>query len=365
MSDGASVGAPLRVAVLGCGKAGRAQIHWFGADPRTTVVSVWNRTKATADRVAAEIGSRSLRSWEGAAEDPGVDLVSLCGPSSTRAEQAVRVLGAGKPVLCEKPMARTLSECDAMVAASRASGAPLYCVFNMRFHPVVEGVSSALRSIGEIVSVDVAYTQHRSTVSWRHSMEQGGGVIKEQAVHVFDLLLLWMGRVSEVAAEMLVVHPGREAEDHGEVLLRFASGATGHVYASYCDPRPEFMTGALVGTSGRVEFVLSPYDPALNAVTISSNGEITRLDLRQATDGDPVYPGLADATQRLISFVIDRALDRQPTAIDGAAGRAAMEIVAAAYASDQRRAKIALPFEGAEAPASGWKPRHLGRSSPA
>lgn len=364
MTDRSSEGTPLRVAVLGCGKAGRAQIHWFGVDPRTQVVSVWNRTQATADRVAAEIGCRSLRSWEEAADDPEVDLVSLCGPSSTRAEQAVRVLDAGKAVLCEKPMARTLQECDAMVAAAGASGAPLYCVFNMRFHPVVEGVRSALDEIGQVVSADIAYTQHRSTVSWRHSMDQGGGVLKEQAVHVFDLLLLWMGRVTAVAAEALVVHPGREAEDHGEVLLRFASGATGRVYASYCDPRPEFMTGSLVGTSGRVEFVLSPYDAALNAVSLTLGGETSRLALRRANDLDPVYPGLADATHRLISFVIDRVLDGQPAGIDGLAGRAAMEIVAAAYASDQRRATVALPFSGPEAPTSGWKPRHLGGSSP-
>ena len=350
---------PLRVAVLGCGKAGQAQIHWFTEDPRSTVVAVWNRTRATADEIAERIGCRSLESWEEVIDDPAVDVVSLCGPSSTRAEQAVRLLRAGKRVLCEKPMARTLRECDEMIAASEASGAPLYCVFNMRFHPVVEAVTAALPRIDELVSADVAYTQHRTGVTWRHAREQGGGVLKAQAVHVFDLLLTWLGPVADVSAETLIVHPGRETEDHGEVLLRFASGATGRVYASYCDPRPEIMTGALIGTGGRIDFTLSPYDPALNGVDITIDGTIEQVELRDGTDQDPVYPGLADATRRLIGFVVERSLNGGEIEIDGFAGRRTMEIVAAAYVSDHRRAKVPLPLRLPEAPTSGWAPRRL------
>lgn len=350
---------PLRVAVLGCGKAGQAQIHWFTEDPRSTVVAVWNRTRATADEIAGRIGCRSLESWEEVIDDPAVDVVSLCGPSSTRAEQAVRLLHAGKRVICEKPMARTLRECDEMIAASVASGAPLYCVFNMRFHPVVEAVTASLARIGQPLAADVAYTQHRTGVTWRHAREQGGGVLKAQAVHVFDLLLTWLGPVADVSAETLIVHPGRETEDHGEVLLRFASGATGRVYASYCDPRPEIMTGALVGTDGRIDFTLSPYDPALNGVAVTADGATERVALRGWTEPDPVYPGLADATHRLVGFVVDRALDGGPIQIDGLAGRRVMEIVAAAYVSDQRREKIALPLRLPEAPPSGWTPRRL------
>jgi len=263
-------------------------------------------------------------------------------------------------VLSEKPMARTLAECTAMVDAAEATATPLFCVFNMRFHPVVEAVSASLPAIGTVIAADAAYTQHRSAVTWRHQLDQGGGVLKEQAVHAFDLLLGWIGPVVEVAANALVVHPDREVEDQGDVLLRFASGAHARVHASYNDPRPELMTGGLVGTAGRIDFVLSPYDPAANTVTLTVGHDRMAVPLRPHDTVDPLYPGLLDATRRQITYVVDRLVDGAAPWTDGQAGRATMEIVAAAYASDQRGLKVSLPLTLPEAPETGWRPRRLG-----
>jgi hypothetical protein len=115
----------------------------------------------------------------------------------------------------------------------------------------------------------------------------------------------------------------------------------------------------VLGTQGRIDFVLSPYDPGRNAVTVTSASGARPVALRPASVIDPVYPGLMDATRGMISFVLDRVLDGGPEWIDGTAGRAALEIVAAAYASDQRGMKITLPLAVPEAVTSGWVPRHL------
>ena len=334
----------LRVALSGCGKAGLAQLHAFARHPNCEIVALYDPDRNKAKALAAKVDAPALPSWEALANDAEADLISLCGPESARCRQAVAALENGRRVLCEKPFANSLAECDAMIAAARRHQVSLLAFFNMRFHPVVQAIDQRIAEIGSIYAARFNYTQFRSGVSWRHKLEQGGGVLKSQGVHAIDLALGWLGRVKTVAGEMAIIHPAREVEDFALITLRFESGAVGEIYAAYTDRQPEALTAALQGTRGKLSFRLSPYQPEMNRVEITLGRETEALPLREYDALDPVYPGLLDSSSRAIAHIVDHILRGRRSTMDGAAGRRSIEIVLAGYESQRRGTKVALPL---------------------
>ena len=334
----------LRVAVSGCGKAGKAQLHSFAQHPDCEIIAIYDPHTDRAEASAARFGAAALPSWEALARHPQVDLLSLCGPESVRCQQALVALENGVHVLCEKPFANSLDECDAMIAAAARRQVSLLAFFNMRFHPVVQAVDGVIAEIGSLYAARFSYTQFRTSVSWRHKLEQGGGVLKSQGVHAIDLALRWLGPAESVSGEMAIIHPAREVEDFALINLRFANGAIGEVYTAYTDRQPEAMTAELQGTRGKISFRLSPYQPEMNKVSITRKGRTETVALREYDAQDPVYPGLLDSSKRAIAHIVDSLVGGRRSPLDGAAGRRSIEIVLAGYESQRRGAKVALPL---------------------
>ena len=339
----------LRVALSGCGKAGMAQLHCYALHPDCEIVALYDPDEGKAEKCAAQFGAPSLPSYEALARNAQADLISLCGPESARCQQALAALDHGAHVLCEKPFANSLDECDAMIGSAARHQRSLLSFFNMRFHPVVQAVDELIAEIGAIYAARFSYTQFRTAVSWRHKLEQGGGVLKSQGVHAIDLALSWLGPVSSVSGEMAIVQPAREVEDFALINLRFESGAIGEVYAAYTDRQPEAMTAALQGTRGKINFCLSPYQSEMNQVEITRSGATKLAPLRQYDALDPIYPGLLDCSERAIAHVVDSLVLGRPSAMDGAAGRRSIEIVLAGYESQRRGTKVALPLQSFDA----------------
>jgi len=335
----------LRVAVSGCGKAGNAQLHWFARQPNCEIIALYDPHTDRAEASAAQYGAAALPSWEALARHPQVELLSLCGPESVRCQQALVALENGAHVLCEKPFANSLDECDAMITAAARRQVSLLAFFNMRFHPVVQAVDGVIAEIGSLYAARFSYTQFRTAVSWRHKLEQGGGVLKSQGVHAIDLALRWLSPAESVSGEMAIIHPAREVEDFALINLRFESGAVGEVYTAYTDRQPEAMTAELQGTLGKISFCLSPYEPEMNQVSISRKGETKAVALREHAVLDPVYPGLLDCSQRAIAHIVDSLVGGRRSDLDGAAGRRSIEIVLAGYESQRRGAKVRLPLK--------------------
>lgn len=334
----------LRVAVIGCGKAGQAQLHWFARQAQCEIVAVFDPLADKGQQAAGAYNAAFLSSWRAAVNQAGVDLVSLCGPESARAEQAIFALDNGKHVLCEKPFANSLEECDRMIKAAERNRRALLAYYNMRFHPVVQAVDAHIAAIGPVYAARFSYTQFRTNLSWRHRIEQGGGVLKSQGVHAIDLALRWLGPVNTVSGEMSIIHAGREVEDFALVHLRMDSGAIGEVYTAYTDRQPEEMSAQLQGMQGKLEFRLNPYLPERNGVWLKQGGATRCIGLRQAIEIDPVYPGLLDCSGAAIKHVLDHLATGRPSPLDGRAGRQSIEIVLAAYESQRQRTKIALPL---------------------
>jgi len=343
----------IGVGVIGCGKAGTAHLTWYSQNPFVKLVGVYDPDPAALEAAASRFRVTTFNSIEDLLEQSALEMVSICGPSNTRAEQVLLACRYHKQVVCEKPMATNLEECRAMIQAASEHRVKLMCFLNMRFHPVIERIDRLIAQIGPIYHIDLEYTQFRTNVSWRHKLVQGGGVLKEQGIHPIDLALHWVGDVENVEAETLVVHPDREVEDHCVTLCRFKSGALGVIYTSYSDRQEESMFGKILGLDGQIRFTLSPYNPDFNRVFLTTDAttEVPLEDFRGVVD--PVYPGLLDATKATIDHFVDCVRLDQETPLDGPTAMKAMEVVMASYLSQATCAKVSLPVQEAVPVGSG------------
>ena len=347
----------VRTAVIGCGKAGQAQIHWLSRHADCEVVGIYDPNPDTVETCIQTYQTPAFSAWQEVATHPDVDLITLCGPESVRAQQAMYACQQGKHVLCEKPFANTLVECDQMIAAAQRQQVMLMAFYNMRFHPVVNAVDAILESLGPLYAARFSYTQFRTNVSWRNRLTQGGGVLKSQGVHAIDLALRWLGPVKTVSGEMAIIHPEREVEDFALINLRFENGAVGEIYTAYTDRQPEAMFADLQGVRGKLSFILSPYNPTANQVQLTLAGKTQTIPLRDPDILDPIYPGLMDCSKRALDHIVAHVRDQQATPLDGQAGRRSIEIVLAGYESQRCQTKVSLPLQS-------FDPRSLADSFP-
>jgi predicted dehydrogenase len=146
-----------------------------------------------AATLAASVGCPATSQWGDIVARDDVDAVIICTPPHLHAEIAVAAMRAGKHVLCEKPLARSVDEAQAMVRAARESGVRIKCGFNLRHHPGIHQAHQWYEAgaIGEIDWIRGRYGiggRPRYEQDWRAREEvSGGGQLMDQGVHLLDL----------------------------------------------------------------------------------------------------------------------------------------------------------------------------------
>lgn len=233
-------GARLGVGLVGCGMIG--QIHADGLRMLAEdgeIVAVGAADPSPTARAAVE---RNCPFRYGTAdparviEDPAVDAVVVTAPTAAHRELVTAVLAAGKPLLCEKPLAPTFDVVEELCAAVAASGLTAQVGFHSRFHPLVNRLRDTLES-GEL-GAPMAYTlrddQYWPTgdvvpghSSWRsRRAEAGGGALLEHSIHSADILCWLFGPARRVHALGRNVY-GYDVEDVAALTVEHDSGVVG------------------------------------------------------------------------------------------------------------------------------------------
>jgi predicted dehydrogenase len=232
--------ARLGVAVVGCGLIGRRRAHEAARDPRSRCVVVVDTSAAASAQLAGEVEAEIGPDWQSAVRRPDVGAVVVATPNGFLRDIAVATLAAGKHVLVEKPMGRTLAEALEMRDAATRAGKVLKIGFNHRYHP---GIAEARRRagagvIGDLVNARCRYghgSRPGCEREWRANRElAGGGELTDQGVHAIDLLNWFFGGLpaSVFAWLQTAVWPLGDLEDNAFGLLRYGSTAVASLHAS-------------------------------------------------------------------------------------------------------------------------------------
>ena len=291
-----------------------------------TLAGVARARADLVDSFAREIGAaRGYPRWHDLVADPGIDAVYIATPVHLHAEQTIAAARAGKHVLCEKPMAMDVAECDAMIAACRSAGVALGIAYYRRFYPAVARVRALVES-GEIGAPVLAQMsafepfdpQPGEPRSWLlQRAEAGGGPMADFGCHRIDVLLHLLGPIRRVASIVSTIALRREVEDTAAALLQFEAGATGVVLVSHAaaDRRDTF---DLFGTRGSIRIA------SLNRgdITVCAAG-------RERSES---HPPAANVHQPLVDDFVDAVRTGRAPSVDGFDGRAVAAAQDAIYA---------------------------------
>lgn len=165
---------------------GAIRVEDLAADSRVSEVLVTNRNEQRATDLAAQFGATAV-SWE-SATGPIADAVVVAVGTDAHDAVLSTVLPQGIPVLCEKPIAKTLDATEAAIALAHSSGSPLQIGFQRRFDEPIRAVHGAIHSgdIGTLYSLTM--TAHDHTPSAREFIAGSGGIFRDMHVHDFDLV---------------------------------------------------------------------------------------------------------------------------------------------------------------------------------
>jgi predicted dehydrogenase len=154
----------VRAAVIGAGIWGRTNIRAYVEHPSADLVAICDSDKERARRVSEEFGVRRYyASVERMLREEELDAVSVVTPDAAHASIAIACAKAGKHVLCEKPLATTIEECEAMIAAARENNVYLMVDWHNRWNPPFYAAWKAIRE-GEIGDVRYIYYRLNDTI---------------------------------------------------------------------------------------------------------------------------------------------------------------------------------------------------------
>lgn len=323
---------PVRIGIIGCGIVAHYRVNGLQAlKDKVQVVACADVDRARAEKLAAELGaSHAFDDYRDLLALDEVQGVDVCLPHHLHLPVTVNAARAKKHVLCEKPIATSLEEADAMIAAAKDNGVTLMVAENYRFFPQVQ---TAKRLIDEGVIGQPIFlrTFHGGFLGgaymdtlWRFNAQSvGGGTLIDSGIHYVDMLLYLGGDVESVQAYTATVRKEIfTAEDLAIATCQFRSGALGSIGSSWSvRPAGEEPLFTIFGTEGSM---------------------VAHADLTVFSDKLPdkkrVYPserpGVYGATFGYeIEHFADCIATGQPTLMPGEEGRRDLAFVLAAYES--------------------------------
>ena len=347
----------IRIGIVGTGFAEKVQLpalrHVEGAE----VVAVTSGHRSSAERTAAAFGiARVCETFEELAALPEVDLVVVSSPPHTHAPAALAALGAGKHVLCEKPMALDLRETERMVGAADAAGRLALVDHELRFNPNRRR-AKALIDGGYVGRVYHATAVYRANIGRRHAAfnwwfrtATGGGLLGALGSHVVDTIRWWLGDLDDVDCRLRTFveerpdpetgEPRRvESDDFARFTLGTRAGATVEASCSTVSPGKTEHRFEVIGSDGAL--VLDDDALTLTGWRDGQEEDLTEPDPARGLDGlpNPLWaPAFVHFSREIVAALRAGRTDGPGAATfhDGAATQAVLDAARRSHASGCR-----------------------------
>jgi predicted dehydrogenase len=335
---------PVGVALLGCAHTTHAWSYAraLTASPHARLVGVFDEVPALAEPIVHDFGTGYWSDAAELAESPDVSAVVVCSATMQHRKLVDLAAHRGLPVLCEKPIATTLDDAEAMVAACSKAGVQLQMAFVTRFLPLVRQAGAALQEgeLGDLVAM-VGANRGRPPLPPRYpewittpSMS-GGGALMDHSVHLTDVMRHLSGQeVVKVAAEADSLLWSAGIDDVALMSLEFERGMVASVDPSWSVPAD------------------SPWDYDFSLRILGTRGSLVIDDLagslhlvsRRSPGGLRLVPFGVDVDAVMLEAFLEsvRAGEAIPPVADGEDGLRALEVALAGYAAAKAHSPVTL-----------------------
>ena len=352
----------IRTALIGYGKVAHLHASALKKSKLAQLVAVCGRNQEKATSFAEQYEITAYTDLERMLSEQAIQAIVVCTPHPAHVDSAVLAAERGVHVLVEKPLASTLTDCDAMITAAENANVKLGVISQRRFYECALRVREALDSgkIGKPILGTVQMFGWRSesyyaSDAWRGTWEhEGGGVLVNQAPHQLDLLLWYMGEIAELTAYWdNLNHPYIEVEDTAVVIVRFKNGALGNIVVSNSQKPGLFgkvhvhgCNGASIGvqTESGSMFIAGVSDitePPINDIW-TVPGEEHKLAEWLAEDREQFQK--IEPTEHYIALQIEdfmqSIIEDRPPFVTGRDGRAVVELFSAIYESQRKQGTV-------------------------
>lgn len=339
-----------RFALVGCGRIAKRHAELLSSVVKgAQLVAVCDIDAGKAQAFGEKHGVDWYQSIDEMMSRAQPDVVSVLTPSGMHRDHVLQLAPYGKHIVVEKPMALTLDDADAMIAACDAYACRLFVVKQNRFNVPVVKLREAMENkrFGKLVMGTVRVRWCRTQAyydmdAWRGTWALDGGVLTNQASHHVDLLEWMMGDVESVFAKSTTALVNIESEDTAIAVLKFRNGALGCIEATTAT-RPMDLEGSIsiLGEKGTVE--IGGF--AVNQMKTWSFAEPEPDDadvMQKYSVNPPNVYGFGH--QAYYEHVLDCLQSGRQQLVDGLEGRRSIELISAIYESIETGREVALRF---------------------
>ncbi|MDH7803884.1 MULTISPECIES: Gfo/Idh/MocA family protein [unclassified Rhizobium] len=351
----------IGVAIIGAGIGAQHLSGYLALPERFTVKAICDLDVERARAVAGKGSPIHITAdLEKVLADDSISLIDICLPPHLHFPVALKAHAAGKDVVCEKPLVRSLEEASALLESVKKTGRRVFPVFQYRFGHALRQlralIDAGLAGKAYVASSEVHWNRGANyyDIPWRGTWKgECGGAILGHAIHAHDLLCHVLGPVDEVFAMADTRVNKIETEDCAAISFRMKSGAlaTSSVTLGAADDtsRLRFCFEGFTAESGTL-----PYRPAEDKWHFTARAPTTQdqIDAVLATveDGENGFTGFVEA----IANAMEGREGKEVTITDG---MQSIELVTAIYTSVQEGKAVRLPLTAADERFKGWAPR--------
>lgn len=333
----------LRVGVIGCGSiAQHRHLPEYRINKNVELTAVCDIHKDRTDAIAKQYGVAAFTSFEELINSGIVDAVSVCTSNDLHAPVTIAALEAGIHVLCEKPIATSKQDAEAMIAAAERSGKKLMIAHNQRFVPSHIKARQLIQmgEIGKIYSFRTVFG-HGGPENW--SVEGKGGWFfqKEKAfvgamgdlgVHKTDLLRYLLGEeIVEVGSFVETsAKDFANVDDNAVCILKTESGIIGTLAASWTYVSKEDNSTIIYGEKAILRLEDDPIHPL---IVQYANGEVVKYELGKIQSNHGEGQNQSHVVEKFVESIL---LDQEPP-ISGKEGLKALKVILAALESEKTK----------------------------
>lgn len=335
----------INIGIIGCGKIAQVRhIPEYAENPDAKLAAFFSPNRARAQEQADKYGGKVYDTAEALLADPDIDAVSICAANYAHAELSIQALNAGKHVLCEKPMATTLADCEAMVECAKKNGKFLMIGHNQRLAKAHMLAKQLLADglIGRVITFRTSFG-HGGPETWAikpgkdtwffDKSKAAMGAMADLGIHKTDLIQFLLGqKVVRTTARLATLDKRGEdgeligVDDNAVCIYEMSGGAFGTMTASWTYYAAEDNSTVLYGTRGEMRIY---DDPAHSIVVKLADGTMQTYDVEQIQTNDN------QTKSGVIDLWVDCLKNNRAPEISGESALYAMRAVFASIESSQ------------------------------